>query len=84
MWQVSEDEGIAAEQLLAIRAGAADPGGRGVRVAWHPASEDIVAFSTGNSVYVASVSTAGSQGAQVGAPQTLSQHFDMCSPVSRG
>lgn len=68
MWQVSEAEGpIAAQRLLSVRvSGGAAVVPQRMRLAWHPASDDVIAFSAGRAVLLASVSAAGSSGDQVG------------------
>jgi hypothetical protein len=77
VWRIGEDEGpIFAQQLLSIRmAGVASAAGFGLRLAWVSTSEDLIAFSGGSTVYLASVSQAGVEGSQVGADVALQSHI---------
>lgn len=66
VWEVNEVEGpIATEQLLSVRISTAARALAPVRLAWHPASDDVIAFSAGRTVLLASVSAAGDGGDQV-------------------
>ena len=69
VWRIGEDEGpIFAQQLLSVRvAGVASATGSGLRLAWDTTSQDLIAFSGGSTVYLASVQRAGAEGNQVNA-----------------
>ena len=75
VWRIGEDDGpIFAQQLLSVRvAGVASAAGSGLRLAWLSTSEDLIAFSGGSTVYLASVQQAGVDGSRVGAHVAL--HF---------
>jgi len=59
-WQIGEDDGpIYAKQLLSLRVAA---NSSGMRLAW--LSEDLIAFSAGSTVYLASIQLAGTDDTQ--------------------
>jgi len=76
VWEVNEAEGpIATEQLLSVRISTAARAAASVRLAWHPASDDVIAFSAGRTVLLASVSVAGEGGDQVRAQLCAEQEL---------
>ena len=61
VWQIGEDDGpIFAQQQLSLRVAA---NSSGMRLAW--LSEDLLAFSAGSTVYLASIKLAGTDDTQV-------------------
>jgi len=77
-WQVGEDDGpIYAKQLLSLRVAA---NSSRMRLAW--LSEDVVAFSAGSTVYLASIQLAGTVDTQVHQSRASGQYGTTCARQS--